>query len=482
VAPSAVGALTKSHTNGTGWALTGVVDKKAGFGLEDITHDGHWFADSISVERIAVASFSDLDYRRPRDNAENYHVFGLGNCKVLSAPSVVDLPTGTTDPLGYYAPRVKLAATYRMPDLLKEKGQQIDLELAYLLTPYNKDPSHEPGGVLSAARLYPTLTFNIPSTARKEKSSRMRYPTAVQAVFRINMRFEDRGVGNQCAIFVDNEELGPLGVGLSGLWGKGRPGEFIFKRAEKPVLYEVCGRGVRHGSHFGWSSKEPGWDNIHQWSHPSAPGLDSPNDGFKNQPLTPGLPYGGHMHWRWGLSATTGRAVILPGGKQYAGPGGPGKPLIDARIYNQNIEFAIVDGSEPLGDKADLLDRLDRDPVSFLFRDFSNVWQDIRPVPELLMPSANLVIWVTVIAWGPGWNGTQIDYEEFFGGSGLPADVERPAPKYYTREWGGTLFAHGLFFPHDDLSDLPLPPRLLPGAKKAQYLPGPPQQTWRRTD
>ncbi|MEU4332659.1 hypothetical protein [Nonomuraea dietziae] len=154
--------------------MTGVVDNKSGFHLEDISHDGHWFADSISVERIAVASFSDLDYRRSRDNSKNYHVFGLGDCKVVSAPEVVTLPTGTTDPLGYYAPRVKLAASYRMPDLLQEKGQQIDLDLAFLLTPYNKDPSHEPGGVLSAARLYPTLTFNIPSAIRKEKSSRMR--------------------------------------------------------------------------------------------------------------------------------------------------------------------------------------------------------------------------------------------------------------------------------------------------------------------
>ncbi|GAA2680752.1 hypothetical protein [Nonomuraea recticatena] len=118
---SAVRALTKAHTNGTGWAMTGVVDKKSGFHLEDISHDGHWFADSISVERIAVASFSDLDYRRSRDNSKNYHVFGLGDCKVVSAPEVVTLPTGTTDPLGYYAPRVKLAASYRMPDLLQEK-------------------------------------------------------------------------------------------------------------------------------------------------------------------------------------------------------------------------------------------------------------------------------------------------------------------------------------------------------------------------
>lgn len=462
--------------------MTGVRDKKTGFSLQEVSHDGHAFAEAISLERIAVASFSDLDWKRPRSSSTNYHIFGLGDCKQIEAPTISVLPTGTTDPLGYYAPRVKLSAKYEKTDLLGEKGQSIVLELAYLLTAYGKDPSHEPGGVISAARIYPTLTFTVPSLTRSKQNPRFRHPTAVQALLRVNLTLDDQGVGNQCGIFTDPEELGALGVSLSALWGPHLPGSFNFLRAEKPLTWEVVGRAVRHGSHIGWTSDEPGWDNIHQWSHPTIPYGPHPKEGFDNQPYTPGLPYGGHLHWRWGRTATGTKT--LPGGKQYAGAGGPGKPLIDSRIYNQNIEFAIVDGSTRFGrSDEDLLGRLDRDPVSYLFRDFSLVWEDVRIEPQLLMPSANILIWVSQTAWGPGWNGTSLEYREFHPGSGIspkdfpnvPHDVQFVLP-----EWGGTLFPQGLFFPHDDAGILPQKLRLIPGVHKAQFLPTAPDRVWRR--
>jgi hypothetical protein len=214
---SAKGKIDKRDTASTGWAFTGAVDSKVGFHLQDISHDGHAFADSIRVERIAVAGFSDNDAYRPRDDLANHHVFGLGDCKEVAAPTLVTLASGAQDPLGYYAPRLKAVAKYEMGNLVYEADQKLEVELAFLFTEYNKDPSHEPGGIVTAARIYPTLTFNIPDVTHKKKKPSYRAATAVQVLFRINIRLDDRGVGNQCGVFTDLENFGPTGAAESAV-------------------------------------------------------------------------------------------------------------------------------------------------------------------------------------------------------------------------------------------------------------------------
>jgi hypothetical protein len=487
VVKSATGKIQPRDTAGTGWAFRGVVDPKVGFALEDVEHDGHALADSIRIERIAVAGFSDNDAYRSRDDLANHHVFGLGDCKEVAAPSLEVLAKGTTDPLGYYAPRLKVAAKYEMPSLVYETDQTMELELAFLFTDYNKDPSHEPGGLIPAARIYPTLTFSIPSVGHKRKKPAYRRATAVQVLYRINLRLDDQGVGNQCGVFTDHEDLSPAGAAQAGAAGGGKPGSFTFAAAEKPVPYEIVGKGVDHGSAGGWDRTIRGWDNIHQYSHKALPGSD-PNSGVSDQPYTPGLPYGGHMHWRWGESATKG-APGLPGGKQYGGPQGPGTPLIDDRIRNQNLEFAIVDlGGWFAREEGTFLTKVDQDPVSFLFQDFSRVWTDLRSTPDSLMPSANIGIWLSITAWGPGWDGVDPGYTEFSGGSGIsPKDfpkVERSL-SYVLPAWGGTVFPQGIFFPHETNSVFygswkRRIVRLIPGVNKAQYLPRFPKPKWRR--
>jgi hypothetical protein len=484
MAKSAKGTIGKSDTNGTGWSFTGAVDSKVGFNLQDIEHDGHAFADSIRVERIAVAGFADNDGYRPRNDLANHHVFGLGDCKEIEAPSLVALKSGTTDPRGHYAPRLKVSARYEMRNLVYETDQKMDIELAFLFTEYSKDPSHEPGGIVTAARIYPTLTFNIPGVTHKKKNRRYRSATAVQVLFRINIRLDDRGVGNQCGVFTDLENLGPSGAIESSVATGGAPGSFTFLAAEKPVTFDLAGRGIHHGTMGGWGGINQGWDNIHQYSHPAIPG-GKPSDGLGNQPFTPGLPYGAHIHWRWGATAATG-ATGLPGGKQYAGSQGPGTPLIDDKIRDQNLEFAIVNlGGWFAQEEGNFLAKIDQDPVSFLFRDFSDIWQDLNPTPDVLLPSANIGIWMSITAWGPGWNLTDPGYREFFPGSGVsPKDfpeVEHTV-RYALSEWGGTIFPQGIFFPH--MPDVYFRGRgalrAIPGVDKAQYLPRAPKQTWRR--
>lgn len=481
---SAKGPIPKRGTNGTGWAFTGSVDAKVGFHLKDITHDGFAFADSIRVERIAVAGFGDNDPRRSRDDIANHHVFGLGDCTEVHPPALVELGPGTRDPLGYYAPRLKAVAKYELPNLVYETDQKFEAELAFLFTAYGKDPSHEPGGIVSAARLYPTFTFTIPDVTHRTQKRSYRSATAVQVLFRINLRLDDRGTGNQCGVFTDLEDIGALGgLESAGATG-GKPGSFTFLKAEKPVAFDIVGRGVHHGAMAGWGGTIQGWDNIHQYSHPATPG-GKREDGLGDQPLTPGLPYGAHTHWRWGATAATG-AVGVPGGKQFGGPQGPGTPLIDDRIRDQTLDFAIVDLDGWFGgEEATFLKRIDQNPVAFLFRDFSDVWRDVHPLPDSPLPSGNLVIWMSITSWGPGWNLPSPGYREFFPGSGVsPKDFPKVEHRvrHVLPSWGGTMFPQGIFFAHmpDKYFEGRGKLRAIPGVDKAQYLPGVPKRTWRR--
>ena len=481
---SAKGTIRKKDTAGTGWSFTGAVDSKVGFCLEDIEHDGHHLADSIRVERIAVAGFSDNDGYRSRDDIANHHVFGLGECKEVKAPTLETLSKGATDPLGYYAPKVKAVAKYEMPNLVYETDQKMELEIAFLFTDYNKDPAHEPGGIVSAARIYPTLSFNIPDVVHKAKKRTYRAATAVQVLYRINLRLDDRGVGNQCGVFTDLEDIGVKGGAESAAATGGKPGSLTFIAAEKPVPYDIVGRGIDHGATGGWNGTISGWDNIHQYSHPAIPGGADPNEGFQKQPFTPGLPYGAHVHWRWGATATTGAAGVK-GGKQFGGPQGAGTPLIDDNIRNQTLDFAIVALSGWFGrDEGSFLTKVDQDPVTYLFKDFSVIWEDLRSTPDVLMPSANLVIWMSITAFGPGWDLTDTGAKEFFPGSGVSPDLREVehTVRYAIPSWGGTFFPQGIFFPHmpDEYFEGRGKLRAIPGVDKAQYLPRKPKQTWRR--
>jgi hypothetical protein len=464
-------------TDDDGWECLGRRDPTAGFYLSDISHDGHYLAASIRLERIGVAAIGEHSASRKSDPA-NYQVFGLGAATEVAAPTVQRLGEGATDPRGFYAPHFKVSTKYELESLVYESDQKMELELAYLFTRYNKDPSHEPGGIIPAARIYPLLTFKIPGVGHDNRKPRYRRATAVQALYRLHFQLTDRGGGNQAGIFLDNEEMGIGGAIVAGTARGLRAGSFVFAAAEKPLYYEVIGRGLRHGQPAGWNRAIAGWDNIHQWSHDSLP-FDRWEEGMKLQPATPGLPHGAHLHWRWGASAATG-AAGLPGGPQYGGHRGPGTPLIDGRLPNQSLEFAIINhmgAGRELERK--VLRKIDNDPILWLFRDFSEVWESVQPRPNVLLPSGNLVIWMSITAFGPGYHGAGLSYREISIGSGAPPDVPRDMA-FALPEWGGTLFANGVFFAHEDHDILPTALKLLPGVGKPQYLPKAPERRWRR--
>jgi hypothetical protein len=191
-----------------------------------------------------------------------------------------------------------------------------------------------------------------------------------------------------------------------------------------------------------------------------------------NLPPTPGLPFGFHTHWRWGETAATG-AANLQGGKQFAGPGGNGFPHIDPALPDQTIEFAIIKAQSTIDIENQVRHRIDKDPVMWLFRDFDKLWADITPKPQGLLPSTNLVIWMSITASHPDSGAEGPNYRR------------RPSlnPKqkdYELSQWKGTLFSHGLFFAHESWDVLPRSLRILPGLFSAQYLRNTPTQKWRR--
>jgi hypothetical protein len=467
---SAVGTI-KNATSG--WTFTGTVESDRGYVLSDLAHDNNDFAVEIALERIGVAGFSPGSPYRSSDDPATYRLFKLGDATQTAKPTITELSTsfGETVPLGYYKPNLKVSTSYTINDVF-ETGQTLELDQTFLFTPYNKDPSHEPTGIIPATRVYPLLRFKTPGPVNKRPVETYRRITAVQAIYRLHINLTNEGLFNQAGIFRDYDSAG-TGVGIvRGLMTGGpSPATQAFSKAEKPLMYEVSGLGIDRGN--------PGeWDNIHQWSVDSTP-LDDPNKRF--YVATPGLPYGAHMHWRWGETAATG-ALAFSGGPQFGGITGPGSALVDPgpalvdpNVGDQSIEFAINQGGKA-GQKleAAALRKLDNDPILYLFKSFDQLWAAATQTPEVMLPARDLVIWLSITAYSSTYLMPQLNYHDF--------PTANHDLNYALPDWAGTLFAHGMFFAHEDITILPKKLRLLPGLTTPQYLPSgyTPKQTWRR--
>jgi hypothetical protein len=381
------------HTD-SGWAFTGEIDKVTGYKLTEVDHENFPLAASISIERIGLAGI-DEGYRSPNDQA-NVQVVSLGQMKQTLAPVLVE-GSGVWPgdlPLGHYTPKFKIESEYEFKGAAYEPDQVIRFRPTFVFTGYAKDPSHEPGGVLRAARLYPMLRFTLPSETRKKKDRMYRRVTAIQVLFRLHITIaEGKNIWNQAGVFFDHDAAGtPLGTVASVLPPK--PGSLFFVRAEKPLPYEISGLGVNRGA-------TASWDNIRQWASPLTPDED-PSKAFRaiHLPPTPGLPFGFHTHWRWGVTATTGGAG-LSGGPQFAGPLGAGFPLIDPAVPDQTLEFAIIQPTFDPSREELVLDRIDKDPIMYLFDDFHKIWENHNHTPAVVLPSGDLVTWISITAFHP---------------------------------------------------------------------------------
>ena len=306
------------------------------------------------------------------------------------------------------------------------------VEQEYLFTDYGKDPPHEPGAVVNAARIYPLLTFRYPRTAPGATAFnyiRVDYRLAIslEEFFASVLPARNAAVPAQrsaVGLFSDAKTAFPPTV--SGL----------FDRIEKPVPYEILSEGLDWG-------EQSYWDNIHQW--PAGEEL----------PATPGAAHAAHTHWRWGAAAASrlNPLIALGAGKAFEGFRGPGSPLIDPRIPIQRLRFAIT---EFLSDKVD--PRAWAPAANGSTRQFEQLFYLNRKKPAELRPyrGTPLVTWISLEACRP-----------------LVLAGE---------SWEGTFFPKGIFFTHDHVPlKLKVAARL--GALNAAAQKGSTQdRVWQRPD
>jgi hypothetical protein len=172
----------------------------------------------------------------------------------------------------------------------------------------------------------------------------------------------------------------------------------LFAAAEKPIHYEIAAVGLDDGNH------EKTWDNIHMWPR---------GEGEEALPSTPGAFHALHLHWRWGTAAALPTPIEALAQKwlgiQKAGASVlsvAGGPLIDENLPLQTIRFAIV--------------RSERDIRPDRLFESSYAGRD----PEVVRDGADFVLWMCF-------------------------EARRGSASTFQ----GTVFVHGLYFPHEPESD-----------------------------
>src|SRR5688500_11474143 len=414
----------------TGWKFTETINKDDGYFLDVIEHDGIPFINQMLVERVLVS-------RHPKKGRKNVVAFRLADDGVSSpvkitrtaGPKLTRPGKSEKGPLGYYNPRLVISLSWEVTGLFDEPKQKLTIDQQFLFTPYAKDPSHEPSGAVSAARIYPLITFRVDSSEIADATNTI---CAVQVIYSIGLGIGEAFSSNQAGIFHDLDRAGGVVWGAATYLFSGLANT-VFDRAEKPVLYEVVGTGIDR-------TQGGPWDNVHAWARV----------GPKTFPPTPGLPYGLHTHWRWGETAYDG-SWILDGGPQFGGFAGAGTPIVDPDLPDQSLEFAIT-----LSDANPFVQiKIDKDPDA-TFKDFAWPFQQHRSDPKDLqalfdtgVAGYDLLLWKALTAYSKNYDASTPDRSHAF---------------------KGRLFVHGLFCAHessDVLGTLPL------NAYDAQFEPMP---------
>jgi hypothetical protein len=338
--------------------------------------------------------------------------------------TIIQVPPLPAD-FNYYRTLFGVSATFATPvPVLGPGSDVIAITQDYQFAPYGIDPPHEPGGVLTAARLLPLVSFKCDATG--PATNHIRY---VRIDYRLNHTLDvytptphlQDGpsaaplTANQAGIFRDSETF-PVPVipymGLIGPSWRTPKINDVFEAAEKPLQYEIVGPGLVRGKSLVGGTPAT-WDNIHQW--PVSPSGDLPS--------TPGAFHAAHMHWRWGAvsgdaSSWAAYAQMIPAaGPTFRGfnwTPGLGGPLVDRRIPVQTFTFAITADRDPAQDP-------DLDVSTQSFRDYflnKNTPKD----PKNVSAGADLIQWLSI-------------------------EVFRD-PQDMASSWEGTVLIHGLYFAH----------------------------------
>lgn len=470
--------LTKKFKSG-GWRFDYDMLDKGGLVIANVLHSGFHLAKDVRVVRVWI----NADDPDPAGRKSLF--LGTADFEVLSrdptylryisfnAPPPFDVytkdaPKGPAGVQAVYRTRAKVFGSPGDPDAKDPDDDYLTIEQSFIFTKYGKDPAHEPGGVLPAARVFPLIKFSY--GGKKIKSIRFDYRLHVSLDILLG---RDSALDPQ----LDTGLLGKLKPGgeeglkrivklltalrpmLAGIFRdtdeipSSADTEDIFFAVEKPVLREVVGYGLKKGIPGDKVSETtdhgnqiaPGdaatWDNIHMWSNRRLAG-----EYVKKQPSTFGAFHAFHCHWRWPYFAahpSTGDHIksFIGGGVKRAGlftlndfgdaqfKGLPMKghfegPLLDPRIPNQTIQFAVTLAKPP--GQTEPRDRWDADQCPS-----TSVFEELFINPEAPSPPRDIGQGEDIVTW----LAITVENENADGRQG--------------EKFQGTVFAHGLFFAHN---------------------------------
>jgi hypothetical protein len=476
--------LTQRFNSG-GWSFRYGMLRRGGLALGNVMHDHFNLARDIRVTRIRVTSVTgeevsfrlgaeDLDV----DESDGSYLRWMG----FHAPAPFDVYTArgrdARGPAGIQARYVTRTRVFG--DDTDDDDDVLAIEQSFIVTPYGKDPVHEPGGVLEAARLFPLVKFSY--GGRRVASIRVdyRFQVSLDIFWGVSKSLLKTAEKLSAGKFVERVRAQrPM------LMGMFRDSEtpplapfttFIFDGVEKPVLHEVTTYGLKRGmpgegtppfEEEEWST----WDNLHWWAN-----VRIGSDYLKQHPSTPGAFHALHMHWRWPyfISYPTDlqSARILVGGqlalgigtdptKHFSSPmfkgiplqGGTGGPLLDPGIPVQTIQFAITETKPPKGKDASLWDA-DACPSTPVFEDlFYEGGEKTAEKPRDISHGCELITWLSVTVHNEDEHGAR------------------------KQPFEGTVLMHGCYFAHNP--ELPLGAFLATVDAEAQK-PEHPTATWRR--
>ena len=466
-APSAVGHISNDVT---GWEFDGELDpdNPLGYVITHAMHEKHPYARTIAIPAVFIQSMN---------GRFEWFVLNQAGVKIVSGPDLVvfdervqkfrphehrlrpEMITVRREhpgPLGFYDLRFQVTTVYQVSPLFGEANQELVIEQSTAFTAYTKDPTHEPAGILKGTRIYPMVHFRSkPIADEKPLSDRGNRIAAIRVFWLFAYALSGDTPTNLAGIWKDLDLVGvPKARG---------PGVLAFAAAEKPLLYEVVGLGVKGDKSYLNQVATGDWDNIHHWNgaFKDAQALKDAYAAGGKMPPSPGMPYAAHQHWRWSAVALDG-APGFPGGKQFGGVGGAGGPLIDPNIPNQTLMFAVTTELDGAGLFFGYLKALkDGSLVGSFDMPLETFFQRPGSDPHSIWKGEDaLTTWVDITARAPY--------------------LDDPAPysKAVSAAFEGTLFAHGLFFAHESLDVMPS--IHVPGAYKPQFIPGDPKLKWRR--
>jgi hypothetical protein len=395
------------HATFGGWELDYGIGP-GGLVLSKVGNHGYPLATDMRIARLWVAAptlGAITDPARYRASVpRRSFVPGSGDMPALGP--VTRLPdTRAPGAFAIHPTHGGLAATFETATAIPTlRNDRLTVTQRYLFGAYSKNPPHEPGAVLTAARLFPLLEFTF--TPGPENTPG---PSYFRADFRFDFALNGDGP-DLAGVFRDGETVPAARFSSRPPFIVKPALADVFAGGEKPLHHEFIGPGLRE-SHvpIGTISPDPQtWDNYHQF--PMA------QDG--SLPSTPGAFHCLHLHWRWGAVSGSGAAFPpLHGSPQFKGIGwtpAAGGPLIDPAIPAQDLTLAVTRDSGPGTPLAP-----GANPSEWTF---SELFTKLRSQPLPVAGGARLTLWMSFEVYRP--------------------DDRKKAV------WGGTLFPHGMYFAH----------------------------------